>query len=125
MHGDIHFGIGDRRPCSGRPVPRVVSRARGLPLCACQFNRMKVRAVFSLPKDVSEMPEPIRPNRRWASPAAAADHIGVTARTIRQMISDGRLTGYRSVQPGKSTSRLVRVDLNELDAAMKPFGGAA
>jgi len=35
------------------------------------------------------------------------------------MISDGRLIGYRS------GSRLVRVDLNEVDAAMQPFGGAA
>ncbi|ELP45597.1 DNA-binding protein, excisionase family [Mycobacterium avium subsp. paratuberculosis S5] len=35
------------------------------------------------------------------------------------MIADGRLAGYRS------GNRLVRVDLNELDAAMKPFGGAS
>jgi hypothetical protein len=35
------------------------------------------------------------------------------------MISDGRLTGYRNGR------RLVRVDLNEVDTAMKPFGGAA
>jgi hypothetical protein len=35
------------------------------------------------------------------------------------MISDGRITGFRN---GK---RLVRVDLNEIDEAMKPFGGAA
>jgi hypothetical protein len=35
------------------------------------------------------------------------------------MIADGRLTGYRS------GSRLVRVDLNEVDRMMKPFGGAA
>ena len=35
------------------------------------------------------------------------------------MIADGRLTGYRC------GNRLVRVDLNEVDAAMKPYGGAA
>ena len=35
------------------------------------------------------------------------------------MIADGRLTGYRS------GGRLVRLDLNEIDAAMQPFGGAA
>lgn len=57
--------------------------------------------------------------RRYAKLAEAADYLGVTDRTIRQMIADGRLTGYRS------GARLVRVDLNELDAAMKPFGGAA
>jgi len=43
----------------------------------------------------------------------------VTDRTIRQMIADGRINGYRS------GSRLVRVDLNEVDAAMRPFGGDA
>jgi excisionase family DNA binding protein len=65
---------------------------------------------------------PIRPAaqpRRYARLQEAADYLGVTDRTIRQMIADGRLTGYRS------GSRLVRVDLNELDAAMQPFGGAA
>ena len=57
--------------------------------------------------------------RRYAKLAEAADYLGVTDRTVRQMIADGRLTGYRS------GTRLVRVDLNEVDAAMKPFGGAA
>ena len=56
--------------------------------------------------------------RRYVKPAEAAEYLGVTPRTIRQMIADGRLTGYRSGQ------RLVRVDLNEIDAAMTPFGGA-
>ena len=66
---------------------------------------------------------PAGPNRatrrRYIKIAAAAEYLDVTTRTIRQMIADGRLTGYRS------GGRLVRVDLNELDAAMKPFGGAA
>lgn len=57
--------------------------------------------------------------RRYVSQAEAAEYLGVTTRTIRAMISDGRLKGYRS------GNRLVRVDLNEVDAAMKPFGGAA
>lgn len=57
--------------------------------------------------------------RRYAKLSEAAKYLGVTDRTIRQMIADGRLTGYRS------GSRLVRVDLNEIDAAMQPFGGAA
>lgn len=58
-------------------------------------------------------------SRRWASIQQTAEYIGVTTRTVRQMIADSRLTGYRN---GK---RLVRVDLNEVDAAMQPFGGAA
>lgn len=57
--------------------------------------------------------------RRYAKLAEAAEYLGVTDRTIRQMIADGRLIGYRS---GK---RLVRVDLDEIDAAMQPFGGGA
>ncbi|ETB31460.1 DNA-binding protein [Mycobacterium avium subsp. hominissuis 10-4249] len=52
-------------------------------------------------------------NTAW-SPYTA---VQVTSRTIRQMIADGRLTGYRS------GARLIRVDLNEIDAAMTPFGG--
>ncbi len=57
--------------------------------------------------------------RRYVKIADAAEYLDVTDRTIRQMIADGRLTGYRS------GGRLVRVDLNEVDAAMQPFGGAA
>jgi excisionase family DNA binding protein len=57
--------------------------------------------------------------RRYVKIAEAAEYLQVTDRTIRQMIADGRLRGYRS------GGRLVRIDLNELDAAMKPFGGAA
>lgn len=57
--------------------------------------------------------------RRYATLQQAADYLGVCNRTIRQMIADGRLTGYRNGR------RLVRVDLDEVDAQMKPFGGAA
>lgn len=65
------------------------------------------------------MPDTLTPRRRYVKLAEAAEYLQVTDRTIRQMIADGRLTGYRS------GNRLVRVDLNEIDAAMKPFGGAA
>jgi excisionase family DNA binding protein len=54
---------------------------------------------------------------RWASLKDAGDHAGVTDRTIRQWIADGVIRGYRI------NARVVRVDLNELDAAMQPFGG--
>jgi excisionase family DNA binding protein len=57
--------------------------------------------------------------RRYVKVAEAADYLQVTDRTIRQMVADGRLTAYRS------GTRLVRLDLNEIDAAMQPFGGAA
>ncbi len=65
---------------------------------------------------------PAGPNRatrrRYAKMGEAAEYLGVTDRCIRQMVADGRITGYRS------GTRLVRVDLNEIDAAMRPFGGA-
>ena len=65
------------------------------------------------------MADTLTPRRRYVKPAEAAEYLGVTTRTIRQMVADGRLTGYRS------GTRLVRLDLNEVDAAMRPFGGAA
>jgi len=60
---------------------------------------------------------PVR--RRYVKIVEAAEYLRVADRTIRQMIADGRLTAYRS------GGRLVRLDLNEIDAAMVPFGGAA
>lgn len=55
--------------------------------------------------------------RHWVTVAEAAEHLGVTIRTIRQMIADGRLTAYRN------GNRLVRIDLGDLDASMTPYGG--
>ncbi|BCO36729.1 DNA-binding protein [Mycobacterium heckeshornense] len=63
--------------------------------------------------DFSKSPSRLR---RWASPREAADYLGVSTRTIRQMGADGRIRLYRN---GK---RLVRIDLDELDASMQPGG---
>ncbi|WP_255032704.1 excisionase family DNA-binding protein [Mycobacterium marinum] len=63
--------------------------------------------------------QPAAKRRRYVKLSEAAEYLGCTDRTIRQMIADGRLTGYRS------GTRLVRVDFDELDAAMRPFGGGA
>lgn len=58
--------------------------------------------------------------RRYASLKGAADYAGVkNTRTVRDWISNGLITGYRI------NARVIRVDLNEIDAAMQPFGGAA
>lgn len=79
----------------------------------------------SVPKSSNAPRQPDSPKRatrrarRYAKISEGADYLGVTTRTIRQMIADGRLTGYRS------GTRLVRVDLDEIDNAMQPFGGAA
>ena len=74
-------------------------------------------------KTPSRQSTPDSPNkaarRRYIKVAEAAEYLNVTDRTIRQMVADGRLTAYRS------GTRLVRLDLNEIDSAMQPFGGAA
>jgi excisionase family DNA binding protein len=61
--------------------------------------------------------------RRWLSQQEAADYLGVTDRTIRNYIRSGALKGRRL--PG---SRLIRLDRDDLDAALRPVpaaGGAA
>ncbi|MBV5243900.1 excisionase family DNA-binding protein [Mycolicibacterium sp. PAM1] len=69
---------------------------------------------MSAPRTTREV---LSQRRRYATQAEAAEYLGVTTRTIRQMIADGRLTGYR-LNP-----RFIRIDLNEVDAAMTPIGG--
>lgn len=60
--------------------------------------------------------------RRLGSIADAAEFAGVNPKTIRRRIADGTLNGYR-LGP-----RLIRVDLDELDASLHPIataGGAS
>ncbi len=52
-------------------------------------------------------------NRRLVSPAKAAEYAGVSHWTIRRRLSDGTLTAYRM------GPRLIRVDLNQIDAWVK------
>lgn len=56
--------------------------------------------------------------RRLASIPVAAETADVCDRTIRRWIAQGRLVGYR-VGP-----RLIKVDLDELEASFQPVGGA-
>jgi excisionase family DNA binding protein len=58
------------------------------------------------------------PRRRHAKIEAAANYIDVNPATIRVMLADGRLRAF------KLGDRVVRVDLNELDAAMEQGGVA-
>jgi len=58
--------------------------------------------------------------RRLASLSDAAQYANVNPRTIRRRVADGSIPGYR-LGP-----RIVRVDLNELDALLLspiPVGG--
>lgn len=58
--------------------------------------------------------------RRLASVPAAAAYVPCSPKTLRRRIADGTVPAYRF-------GRLLRVDLNELDAALRkiPVGGAA
>lgn len=58
--------------------------------------------------------------RRWLTQAEAADHLGVTDRTIRNYIARGQLPARRV-----RGSRLVRIDVVDLDALLVdiPAGG--
>ena len=62
---------------------------------------------------------PSRTVRRLESIQDAADYVGVSTKTIRRWISAGRVTGYRA------GPRLIRVDLNEVDAMLRPIPAAA
>lgn len=56
--------------------------------------------------------------RRLASIPVAAEQFGVHHSTIRRYISAGRITGYRF------GPRMLRVDLDELDAMLRPLATA-
>ncbi len=58
------------------------------------------------------------PARRYATFAEAGEVLGVSARTVRRYVIDGRLTGYR-VGP-----KLLKVDLNEVDRLARPVAAA-
>lgn len=55
--------------------------------------------------------------RRYATIKAGAEYIGSSDKTIRRLAGQGKLTLFRY------GTRLVRVDLNELDALLAPKRG--
>lgn len=62
--------------------------------------------------------------RRYVTITEASEYTGLSPRTLRTYISDGRLTGYR-LGP-----RALRLDMTELDGLFVPiptaaFGGGA
>jgi excisionase family DNA binding protein len=58
---------------------------------------------------------PAAAGRRYSTLADAATYLNVNQRTIRRLIADGVLTGYRL------GGRLIRVDLDEVDQSMRPI----
>ena len=57
-----------------------------------------------------------RESRHLVPISAAAQYAAVSEQTIRRRIADGSLTGYRL------GTRLIRVDLDEVDAFLTPVG---
>jgi excisionase family DNA binding protein len=56
--------------------------------------------------------------RRYVTVAEAAEYLQISPATVRQLIADSELTGYRSGQ----SHRTIRVDLNEIDEQlMRPL----
>jgi len=49
---------------------------------------------------------------------SAAEYLGVSTKTIRRYIAAGRVRGYRA------GPRLIRVDLNDLNAVLRPIPSA-
>ena len=62
-----------------------------------------------------------RAKQRLSSIQDAAEEYGVHHQTIRRYISAGRITGYRF------GPRMLRVDLDELEALLRPLaaGGSS
>ncbi len=56
-----------------------------------------------------------RNGRTYITQQEAADMLGVTPRTIRNMVSDGRLVAYH-LGP-----RVIRLRLDEVEAALTPI----
>jgi excisionase family DNA binding protein len=54
------------------------------------------------------------PTPRYVSLAHAAEYADCNERTLRRLIADGKITGFR-------LGRVIRIDLNELDQALKPI----
>lgn len=56
--------------------------------------------------------------RRYITIAETAEYLHISPRTVRRLIADGELTGYRM----GSSRRTIRVDLNEIDEQlMRPL----
>lgn len=56
--------------------------------------------------------------RRYITVAETAEYLQVSPKTVRRLIADGELTGYRMGQ----SHRTIRVDLNEVDEQlMRPL----
>lgn len=82
------------------------------PVGATNLNLEKGRKFMNPSRTESPSTRPDPAVRRLVSLQRGAEYLECAERTIRRMVADGRITGYR-VGP-----RMVRIDLNELDALL-------
>jgi excisionase family DNA binding protein len=52
--------------------------------------------------------------RRWASVLEVAAYLKITDQSVRNMLRDGRIVGYRGLG-----TRMLRIDLNQVDAVLE------
>ena len=89
------------------PDPKPTNRAQ----------RRHPDALRRHPDALRRYPDALR--RQLITINEAAEYLGVTERTIRTKIANGLLRAYR-LNP-----HFIRLDLNEINEALKPIGGAA
>jgi hypothetical protein len=65
---------------------------------------------------MSTVAEPVYPHPRRVSKRRAARHAGINPHTLDEFIAEVGLTVYKA---GKN---VYRIDLNELDQAMRDYG---
>ncbi len=64
-------------------------------------------------------PAPEAPSPRWASVRDTAAYLNVGERTVTDKVAKGEIPAY------KFGPKLVRIDLNDVDAMMTPITSAA
>ncbi|MBB5164942.1 helix-turn-helix domain-containing protein [Mycobacterium sp. AZCC_0083] len=58
-------------------------------------------------------------SRRYITVAETAEHLQISEKTVRRLIADGQLSGYRI---GRSSHARIRIDLDEIDEQlMRPM----
>ena len=112
---DLHLAVGDgRQELNSTASDRCHDREALQPTQCRPVQVGPVDKPHHQPEMRDYMDNETKPPR-LGNLADAADRMGVSERTVRRMINRGELPAYRV---GK---RLIRVDLDELEASIKPI----
>lgn len=66
----------------------------------------------------SSADKPDKSSAAYIGIPGAADYLGVDPKTIRRLISSGKLPGYRL------GNRIIKIKVTDLDGVLAPIGGA-